>query len=71
MQDCFIVNHYIKRVNNMQKQVIEDAVTVHDKVVDAEILGQDKRDIKEQLASVCLCDSTYDCPTYGAMNVNR
>ena len=36
-------------------------------VVDAEILGQDKRDIKEQLASVRLYDRTHDCPTYGAI----
>lgn len=33
-------------------------------VVDAEILGRDKRDIKEQLATVRLYDRTHDCPTY-------
>ncbi len=36
-------------------------------VVDAEILNQDKRDIKEQLAAVRLYDRTHDCPTYGAI----
>jgi ATP-dependent DNA helicase RecG len=36
-------------------------------VVDAEVLAQDNRDIKEQLASVCLYDRTHDCPTYAAL----
>ena len=36
-------------------------------VVDAEVLSQDKRDIKEQMASVRLYDRTHDCPTYAAI----
>ena len=36
-------------------------------VVDAEVLAQDNRDIKEQLASVRLYDRTHDCPTYAAL----
>lgn len=36
-------------------------------VVDADILSRDKRDIKEQLASVRLYDRTHDCPTYAAI----
>jgi len=36
-------------------------------VVDPEILAEDKRNIKEQLASVRLYDRTHDCPTYSAL----
>ena len=36
-------------------------------VVDVDILSRDKRDIKEQMASVHLYDRTHDCPTYGAI----
>ena len=36
-------------------------------VVDAEILSGDKRDIKEQMASIRLYDRVHDCPTYGAI----
>lgn len=36
-------------------------------VVGEEVFNQDKRDVKEQLASVRLYDRTHDCPTYGAI----
>ena len=36
-------------------------------VVDPDILDQDTRDIKEQMASVRLYDRTHDCPTYAAI----
>ena len=36
-------------------------------VIDADILSQDTRDIKEQMASIRLYDRTHDCPTYGAI----
>jgi ATP-dependent DNA helicase RecG len=36
-------------------------------VVTPEVLADDKRDIKEQLASVRLYDRTHDCPTYAAL----
>ena len=36
-------------------------------VVDPDILNQDTRDIKEQMASVRLYDRTNDCPTYAAI----
>lgn len=36
-------------------------------VVDAEVLSKDRRDIKEQLASIRLYDRVHDCPTYGAI----
>ena len=36
-------------------------------VVDPDILNQDTRDIKEQMASVRLYDRTHDCPTYAAI----
>lgn len=36
-------------------------------VVDTEVLAQDNRDIKEQLASVRLYDRIHDCPTYAAL----
>ena len=36
-------------------------------VIDAEILADDKRDLKEQLASIRLYDRTHDCPTYAAI----
>ena len=36
-------------------------------VVDPEILSTDKRDIKEQLASIRLYDRKHDCPTYAAL----
>ncbi len=36
-------------------------------VVDAVILSQDKRDIKEQIASVRLYNRKHDCPTYAAI----
>ncbi len=36
-------------------------------VVDMDILSQDTRDLKEQMASVRLYDRTHDCPTYGAI----
>lgn len=36
-------------------------------VVTSEVLADDKRDIKEQLASVRLYDRTHDCPTYAAL----
>ena len=36
-------------------------------VVDADVLAQDKRDLKEQLASVRLYDRTHECPTYAAL----
>ena len=36
-------------------------------VVDSEILAEDNRDLKEQLASVRLYDRTHDCPTYAAL----
>ena len=36
-------------------------------VVDADILNQDKRDIKDKLASIHLYDRKHDCPTYGAI----
>lgn len=35
--------------------------------VDAEILNQDNRDIKEKMASIHLYDRTHDCPTYAAI----
>ena len=36
-------------------------------VVDADILSQDKRDIKDKLASIHLYDRTHDCLTYAAI----
>ncbi len=36
-------------------------------VVDIDVLALDKRNIKEQLASVRLYDRTHDCPTYAAL----
>ena len=36
-------------------------------VVDSDILNQDKRDIKDKLASIHLYDRKHDCPTYGAI----
>ena len=36
-------------------------------VIDADILADDKRDLKEQLASIRLYDRTHDCPTYAAI----
>ena len=36
-------------------------------VVDAEILANDHRDIKEQLASIRLYDRRHDCPTYAGI----
>ena len=36
-------------------------------VVDPEILAQDTRDIKEQLASIRLYDRRHDCPTYAGI----
>ena len=36
-------------------------------VVDPEVLAEDRRDIKEQLASIRLYDRTHDCPTYAAI----
>lgn len=36
-------------------------------VVDAEVLVNDKRDVKEQLASIHLFDLTHDCPTNAAI----
>lgn len=36
-------------------------------VVDTEVLASDKRDIKEQLASIHLYDLTHDCPTNAAI----
>ena len=36
-------------------------------VVDSDILVQDKRELKEQLASVRLYDRTHECPTYAAL----
>ena len=36
-------------------------------VVDSEILLQDHRDIKEQLASIRLYDRKHDCPTYAGI----
>lgn len=36
-------------------------------VVDPDILNQDKRDIKDKLASIHLYDRKHDCPTYGAI----
>lgn len=36
-------------------------------VVDAEILRQDTRTIKEQMAAVRLYDRVHDCPTYAAI----
>ena len=36
-------------------------------VIDSDILNQDTRDIKEQMASMRLYDRTHDCPTYGAI----
>ena len=36
-------------------------------VIDADILSQDTRDIKEQMASIRLYDRAHDCPTYGAI----
>ena len=36
-------------------------------VVDPELLKDDKRDIKEKLASVRLYDRTHDCPTFAAI----
>ena len=36
-------------------------------VIDTDILSQDTRDIKEQMASIRLYDRTHDCPTYGAI----
>lgn len=35
-------------------------------VVDADVLNQDKRDIKDQLAAIRLYDRIHECPTYGA-----
>ena len=36
-------------------------------VVAPDVLAEDKRDIKEQLASVRLYDRTHECPTYAAI----
>lgn len=36
-------------------------------VIDVDILNQDKRDIKDKLASIHLYDRTNDCPTYAAI----
>ena len=36
-------------------------------IVDSDILVQDKRELKEQLASVRLYDRTHECPTYAAL----
>jgi len=36
-------------------------------VIDTEVLACDKRDIKEQLASIHLYDMTHDCPTNAAI----
>lgn len=36
-------------------------------VIDAETLNQDKRSIKEQMASIHLYDRTHDCPTCAAI----
>ena len=36
-------------------------------VIDAEVLASDKRDIKEQMASIHLYDLTHDCPTNAAI----
>ncbi len=36
-------------------------------VIDTDILSQDTRDIKEQMASIRLYDRAHDCPTYGAI----
>ena len=36
-------------------------------VIDTDILSQDTRDIKEQMASIRPYDRTHDCPTYGAI----
>ena len=36
-------------------------------VVDANVLAQDDRNVKEQLASVRLYDRMHDCPTYAAL----
>ncbi len=37
------------------------------KMVDAEILSTDTRNIEEQMASLCLYDLNRDCPTYAAV----
>lgn len=36
-------------------------------IIDTEVLASDKRDIKEQLASIHLYDLTHDCPTNAAI----
>lgn len=36
-------------------------------VIDADILSQDTREIKEQMASIRLYDRAHDCPTYRAI----
>ena len=36
-------------------------------VIDTEVLASDKRDIKEQMASIHLYDLTHDCPTNAAI----
>lgn len=36
-------------------------------VIDSEVLASDKRDIKEQMASIHLYDLTHDCPTNAAI----
>lgn len=37
------------------------------KAIDPEVLANDRRSLKEQLASLRLYNLTYDCPTYAAM----
>ncbi len=37
------------------------------KMVDPEVLSEDTRDIKEQMASIHLYDMEHDCPTYAAL----
>lgn len=39
------------------------------KAIDLELLEEDKRDIREQLASLGLYDRQHDCPTYAAITL--
>lgn len=39
------------------------------KAIDPELLEEDKRDIREQLASLGLYDRQHDCPTYAAITL--
>ena len=52
-------------INDIDVNYIKQDYLPH--VIDTEVLASDKRDIKEQLASIHLYDLTHDCPTNAAI----